>query len=135
MFNDTDMFGPFQISSQWQSTRATDPIRSVAPFKVIVTVTRCPGNVNPIAGRRCDNPGYAGSRRRNVVHHHPPVYGFENPFAIAVVELEEGTRIVGNVLEIDPADIHIGMPVEVCFTRIEDEWTLPLWRPAREAER
>ncbi len=70
-----------------------------------------------------------------VVHHHPPVYGFENPFAIAVVELEEGTRIVGNVLEIDPADIHIGMPVEVCFTRIEDEWTLPLWRPAREAER
>ena len=64
-----------------------------------------------------------------VVHHHPPVPGLDPPFAVAVVELEEGTRIVGNVIEIDPANVCIGMPVEVRFVRVHDEWTLPLWRP------
>src|SRR5262245_9028678 len=33
-----------------------------------------------------------------VVHHHPPVYGLEVPFTVALVELEEGTRIVGNLV-------------------------------------
>ncbi len=64
-----------------------------------------------------------------VVHHHPPVYGFDVPFAIGLVELEEGTRIVGNVLDIDPADLRVGLPVEVSFVRVDGEWTLPQWRP------
>ena len=65
-----------------------------------------------------------------VVHHHPPVYGFETPFAIALVELEEGTRIVGNVTDIAPADLRVGQPVEVKFVRVDDEWTLPQWQPS-----
>ena len=64
-----------------------------------------------------------------VVHHHPPVYGFETPFAIALVELEEGMRIVGNVTGVAPADVRIGLPVEVNFVRVDDDWTLPQWRP------
>lgn len=64
-----------------------------------------------------------------VVHHHPPVYGYETPFAIALVQLEEGTRIVGNVLGIDPARVRIGLPVQVDFVRVDDAWTLPQWRP------
>ena len=64
-----------------------------------------------------------------VVHHHPPVYGFETPFAIALVELEEGTRIVGNVTDIAPAEVRVGLPVEVSFVRVDDAWTLPQWRP------
>ena len=67
-----------------------------------------------------------------VVHHHPPVPGFDPPFVVAVVQLEEGTRIIGNVIDIDPADVRIGMPVQVCFVPVHDEWTLPLWR-RREA--
>lgn len=67
-----------------------------------------------------------------VVHHHPPVYGFEPPFAIAVVALEEGTRIVGNVVGMDPSLVRVGLPVEVCFVSVEGEWTLPQWRQ-REA--
>ena len=51
-----------------------------------------------------------------VVHHHPPVFGFETPFAIALVELEEGTRIVGNVHELEPSRVRVGMPVEVVET-------------------
>lgn len=64
-----------------------------------------------------------------VVHHHPPVYGYETPFAIALVELEEGTRIVGNVLGIEPAAVRVGLPVQVDFVRVDGEWTLPQWRP------
>lgn len=64
-----------------------------------------------------------------VVHHHPPVYGFETPFAIALVELEEGTRIVGNLSGVDPSDVQVGMQVEVRFERIADEWTVPAWAP------
>lgn len=64
-----------------------------------------------------------------VVHHHPPVYGFEVPFAIALVQLEEGTRIVGNVVGVDPAEVRIGMRVEVSFESVDGEWTLPQWRP------
>lgn len=67
-----------------------------------------------------------------VVHHHPPVYGFETPFAVAVIALEEGTRIVGNVLGVDPSRVQVGLPVEVCFVSVDGEWTLPQWRPRGE---
>ncbi len=70
-----------------------------------------------------------------IVHHHPPVYGFETPFAIAVVELEEGTRIVGNLPGVAPEKVQVGMPIEVSFVRIDDEWTLPQWRPREESKR
>ena len=70
-----------------------------------------------------------------IVHHHPPVYGFEIPFAIALIELEEGTRIVGNLPGVPPEKVRVGMPVEVSFARVADEWTLPQWRPKEEPTR
>ncbi len=70
-----------------------------------------------------------------IVHHHPPVYGFETPFAIALVELEEGTRMVGNLPGVSPEKVEVGLPVEVSFVRIDDEWTLPQWRPREEPKR
>src|SRR5205085_3839396 len=71
-----------------------------------------------------------GSVHSYVVHHHPPVPGFEPPYVVAVIELEEGTRLVSNVIAVDPADVKIGMPVEVAFEAVDDELTLPLFRPA-----
>jgi len=65
-----------------------------------------------------------------VVSHHPQVPAFDYPLAIALIELEEGTRLVSNVVDIDPADVHVGMPVEVVFEAVDDELTLPLFRPA-----
>jgi len=64
-----------------------------------------------------------------VVHHHPPVPGKEMPFTVAVVELDEGTRVVGNVIDIDPADVTVGLPVEVAFVENEAGRVLPQWRP------
>ncbi len=61
-----------------------------------------------------------------VIHHKPPVPGRDHPFAVVLVELAEGTRIVGNTVDVDPSDVKIGMDVEVVF---EGERGLPTWRP------
>jgi uncharacterized OB-fold protein/acyl dehydratase len=68
-----------------------------------------------------------------VVHHHPPVPGLRPPYVVALVELEEGVRMVGNLLGCPPGDAYVGMPVELEFQRMDDELTLPQWRPAGAA--
>lgn len=66
-----------------------------------------------------------------VVHHHPPVPPHQTPFVVAVVELEEGTRIVGNLLGVEPAQAEMGMEVKVMFQRVAEDLVLPQWVPAR----
>jgi uncharacterized OB-fold protein len=71
---------------------------------------------------------------RGVVHSftvsHTPLPGFDPPFAIVLVELEEqkGLRLVTNLVGVDPADVRIDTPVEVVFTPVADDVTLPLFR-------
>jgi uncharacterized OB-fold protein/acyl dehydratase len=64
-----------------------------------------------------------------VVAHHPPVPPFEYPNLIVLVELEEGPRLVSNLVGVDPARAAIGTPVEVVFTQVDPELILPLFRP------
>lgn len=40
---------------------------------------------------------------------------FKAPYTIVVVDLEEGPRILSDLIGIDPKDVRIGMPVEVSF--------------------
>lgn len=63
-----------------------------------------------------------------VVHHAPKVPGRQLPFVVALVELEEGVRMLGELRGIDPAEVKIGMPVEVEFDKLDDEAVLPVWR-------
>jgi uncharacterized OB-fold protein len=51
------------------------------------------------------------------------------PFMIAIVELEEGVRMMTNIVDYDPEEVHCGMPVEVTFERLTDEITLPKFKP------
>lgn len=60
-----------------------------------------------------------------VVHHHPQVPGKQTPFVIALVELDEGVRMLGE-LEGEPS---VGQRVEVVFTKVDDDLTMPSWRP------
>ncbi len=53
------------------------------------------------------------------------------PYVLAMIDLDEGIRMMGNVVECDPGDVEIGMEVEVVFERVTDEITLPKWRPFR----
>ena len=67
-----------------------------------------------------------------VVHHHPPVTGHTPPFVIVLVELDEGVRMVGNLLEVngsaDPFPVHQGTPVRVDLVPLDEEIVLPQWR-------
>jgi uncharacterized protein len=67
-----------------------------------------------------------------VVVHHPQVGGFDYPLPIAVVELEEGTRLVGDLIGVDPAEVRIGMPVVAEMVAVDDELTIPMFRPVPE---
>jgi uncharacterized OB-fold protein len=64
-----------------------------------------------------------------VVVHHPQVPAFDYPLPIAVVELQEGTRLVADLVGVAPDAVRIGMPVAVEFVAVDDELTLPLFRP------
>ena len=50
-----------------------------------------------------------------VVHHAPKVPGRTLPFVIALVELEEGVRMLGELRNVDPATVEIGMPVRAIY--------------------
>ena len=63
--------------------------------------------------------------------YHPQVPPFEKPNPIALIETEEGTRFISNLVDVDPDAIEIGMPVEVVFTAVDDELTLPLFKPSK----
>ena len=66
-----------------------------------------------------------------VVHHHPPVPGRPLPIVIALVQLTEGVRMVGELLDISPERVRIGLPVRVTFVEVDGELTLPAWREDR----
>jgi len=60
-----------------------------------------------------------------------PGFAAEVPYAVVVIELEEGARLVSNLVDCPPADIRAGMPVEVVFDDVTPDVTLPKFRPRR----
>jgi uncharacterized OB-fold protein/acyl dehydratase len=56
-----------------------------------------------------------GTVYATAVPHHPQANGFRYPLAVALIELEEGVRLVSNIVGIETADLRIGLPVEVCW--------------------
>jgi uncharacterized protein len=72
------------------------------------------------------SPGL-GSVHSYVVHHAPPIPGKTLPLVLAVVELDEGVRMVGELREVEPSAVAIGQRVQVSFERIDEELSLPVW--------
>ena len=58
--------------------------------------------------------------------------GFTPPYVTAIVQLDEGPRMLTNLvgIEPDPEKIRCDMPVEVVFEDLTDEISLPMFRPA-----
>jgi uncharacterized OB-fold protein len=52
------------------------------------------------------------------------------PLVCAVIELDEGVRMMSNVENIDPQDVRVGLPVRVIFDDVDEEITLPKFEPA-----
>jgi uncharacterized protein len=69
-----------------------------------------------------------------VVHHAPKVPGRTLPFVVALVELEEGVRMLGELRGAAPDSVQIGMPVQATYIDFPagdngPEWTLYAWEP------
>ena len=93
-----------------------------------------PGPKCPACG--ADKPEYmlaagTGEVYSYVVHHHPPVPGHQAPFVVALVQLTEGVRMVGELLGVDPDQVRVGMPVRAEFVKVDSDLTLPAWREDR----
>ncbi|MFJ3649427.1 bifunctional MaoC family dehydratase N-terminal/OB-fold nucleic acid binding domain-containing protein [Streptomyces murinus] len=83
----------------------------------------------------CGGPGWdtveasgEGTVHSYVVMHHPPFPAFDPPYAVALVQLAEGVRMVSNVVGVPYDKVRIGMPVRLEFMAYDDELTLPVFR-------
>lgn len=64
------------------------------------------------------------------VIHRPQRLEFEVPYAVAIIELEEGWHMLSNIVDCDFDSIEVGMPVEVTYRKMSDEITLPMFTRA-----
>ncbi|MFJ3226339.1 bifunctional MaoC family dehydratase N-terminal/OB-fold nucleic acid binding domain-containing protein [Streptomyces sp. NPDC086783] len=62
-----------------------------------------------------------------VVMHHPPFPAFDPPYAVGLIELAEGVRMVSDVVGVPYDEVRIGMPVRLRFERCDEELVLPLF--------
>ncbi|MGW4994725.1 bifunctional MaoC family dehydratase N-terminal/OB-fold nucleic acid binding domain-containing protein [Streptomyces mirabilis] len=70
-----------------------------------------------------------------VVMHHPPFPAFDPPYAVGLIELAEGVRIVSNVIGVPYDKVRIGMPLRLRFERYDEELVLPVFRAGAEGGR
>lgn len=72
-----------------------------------------------------------------VVMHHPPFPAFTahehaaaaaGPYAVALVELAEGVRMVSNITGVPYDKVRIGLPVQLEFLRVDEDLELPVFR-------
>jgi hypothetical protein len=64
----------------------------------------------------------------------PSAFQADMPFVIAVIRLAEGVQMLSNVVDCDPYSVRCEQPVEVTFEKLNDEFTLPKFRPIRAQE-
>jgi len=81
-----------------------------------------------------EQPAGTGAVWTFTVAHRPghPAWRDDVPYAIAVVELDEGPRMLANVVGCAAADVHVGMPVHVVFEP-RDGYTAVQFAPADAA--
>jgi len=66
----------------------------------------------------------------NIMHQvYHPGFAAETPYAVVVVKLEEGAKMISNLVGVEPKAIRCGMAIEVVFEKVSDEVTLPKFRP------
>ena len=70
-----------------------------------------------------------------VMNNAPSAFIPEVPYVVAVIRLEEGVQMLSNIVEYDALRLACDMPVEVVFRRLDDEFSLPVFRPADPAAR
>ena len=66
------------------------------------------------------------------VVNHRPAPNFDGPYVIAVVQLDEGPRLMSNLVDADPDPnkLTIDMPLQIVYDDVTDDVTLPKFKPA-----
>ncbi|RNB88810.1 hypothetical protein EDM59_06810 [Brevibacillus nitrificans] len=57
-----------------------------------------------------------------------PLWANSTPFAVAIIELEEGVSMASHVVGVDPSTVQINQAVEVVFQKVNGT-TFPFFRP------
>lgn len=63
------------------------------------------------------------------VPRHPPPFGFREAPVVAVIALDEGIRMVSNVIGVAPEAMTMDLPVEVCFEATMNNHKVPVFKP------
>ena len=58
-----------------------------------------------------------------------PEFAKDTPYNVAIVQLEEGPRMLSNIVDVAPAELRVELPVMVVFDRVTDTISLPRFRP------
>jgi hypothetical protein len=61
---------------------------------------------------------------------HPPLPMFEPGYLVALIDLDEGIRLLSNLCDVRPEDVQIGMAVEVFFVETAEDGRVHQFRPA-----
>lgn len=134
-------------------THPTKPVPAVAPWSKPfweaarqgrLSIQRCDDCEQPIFYPRYACP-HCGSERVSwidasgrghiytytvVESNAPSAFQADMPYVVAVVILEEGVRLLTNIVQCDHDTLHCEMQVEVVFDRLNEEFTLPKFKPA-----
>ncbi|WSX47000.1 OB-fold domain-containing protein [Streptomyces sp. NBC_00963] len=70
----------------------------------------------------------AGTVYSYVVMHHPAFPAFDPPYAVGLIELSEGVRMVSNVIGVPYDKVRVGLPVSLEFLRVDEDLELPVFR-------
>jgi uncharacterized OB-fold protein len=87
-----------------------------------------------------DLPGTGTVYSYTVVHHplHPDLSAVV-PYVSGIVELDgtqgEGARMLANIIDCDPGEMAIGAPVVIVFDHVNEDMSVPRFRPLRDDER
>jgi len=90
--------------------KITFPLGSVCPN------CRRAGKVKPV---RLSGKGKVYSY--TVIRAAPEGFEVFTPYVIAIIELDDGVKLTSQVIDCEPEEVHIGMPVQVCFRKIREE--------------
>jgi uncharacterized OB-fold protein len=61
-----------------------------------------------------------------------PEFGHDTPYNVAIVQLEEGPRLLSNIVDIEVTDLKVDLPVTVIFDQVNETIAIPRFRPLRE---
>jgi acetyl-CoA acetyltransferase/uncharacterized OB-fold protein len=126
-------------SNEWFWTSGADGRLRIQQCTDCRTYVHPPVPICPACRSKAWEPAVVSGRGTVIgytVNQHQWLPGFEPPYAIANVALEEdpSVRVTTNIVGCDPDDVHVGQPVSVRFEQDDDVW-LPLFEPTGEPDR